>query len=120
MSEDHVVTPVKIDTQPTTVPVIDTVTAVEMTSSEVFFSVQIVSSAEKLTPDAEKFKGVSVKEYTQDNLYKYYTGIFVKDLDAAKKHKVAMQEKGFSSAFVIAFSNGERISIEKAIKLAEK
>ena len=37
-----------------------------------------------------------------------------------KKHKVAMQEKGFSSAFVIAFSNGERISIEKAIKLAEK
>jgi N-acetylmuramoyl-L-alanine amidase len=120
LTEDHIVAPVKTDTQPTTVPVVDTVTAAEIPTSEVFFSVQIVSSAEKLTPDAEKFKGVSVKEYTQDNLYKYYTGIFVKDLDGAKKHKVAMQEKGFSSAFVIAFSNGERISIEKAIKLAEK
>jgi N-acetylmuramoyl-L-alanine amidase len=120
LSEDHVVAPVKIDSQPTTVPVVDTVTAAEMPSSEVFFSVQIVSSAEKLTLDAEKFKGVPVKEYMQDNLYKYYTGIFVKDLDGAKKHKVTMQEKGFSSAFVIAFSNGERISIEKAIKLAEK
>ena len=120
LTEDHIVAPVKTDTQPTTVPVVDTVTAAETPTSEVFFSVQIVSSAEKLTLDAEKFKGVPVKEYTQDNLYKYYTGIFVKDLEGAKKHKVAMQEKGFSSAFVIAFSNGERISIEKAIKLAEK
>jgi N-acetylmuramoyl-L-alanine amidase len=120
LTEDHIVAPVKTDTQATTVPVVDTVSAAEIPTSEVFFSVQIVSSAEKLTPDAEKFKGVPVKEYTQDNLYKYYTGIFVKDLDGAKKHKVAMQEKGFSSAFVIAFSNGERISIEKAIKLAEK
>jgi N-acetylmuramoyl-L-alanine amidase len=120
LSEDHIVAPVKTDTKPTAISVVDTVTAAEIPSSEVFFSVQIVSSAEKLTLDAEQFKGVPVKEYTQDNLYKYYTGIFVKDLDGAKKHKIAMQEKGFSSAFVIAFSNGERISIEKAIKLAEK
>ena len=120
LSEDHIVAPVKNETKPTAVSIVDTATVVEAPSSEVFFSVQIVSSAEKLTLDAEKFKGVPVKEYTQDNLYKYYTGIFVKDLDGAKKHKVAMQEKGFSSAFVIAFSNGERISIEKAIKLAEK
>jgi hypothetical protein len=44
----------------------------------------------------------------------------VKDLEGAKNHKKELQEKGFSSAFVIAFLNGERISIEKAIKLAEK
>jgi len=89
-------------------------------SSEVFFSVQVVSSAERIDLASEKFKGEKVYEYYQDNLYKYFTGIFVKDLEGAKKHKVAMQEKGFSSAFVIAFSQGERISIEKAIKLAEK
>jgi N-acetylmuramoyl-L-alanine amidase len=89
-------------------------------SSEVFFSVQVVSSAVQLDLSSTKFKGEKVYEYFQDNLYKYYTGIFVKDLDGAKKHKLSMQEKGFSSAFVIAFSQGERISIEKAIKLAEK
>jgi hypothetical protein len=32
---------------------------------------------------------------------------------------VELQEKGFKNAFVIAFLGGERISIEKAIKLAK-
>jgi len=93
---------------------------IELPSKDVFFTVQIVSSAEKISSDSPRFKGLSVYEYFQDNLYKYYNGVFVKDLEGAKKHKITMQEKGFSSAFVIAFSNGERISIEKAIKLAEK
>jgi hypothetical protein len=30
-----------------------------------------------------------------------------------------MREKGFKGAFVVAFLNGERISIEKALKLVE-
>lgn len=89
-------------------------------TSDVFFSVQVISSVDRLELSSAKFKGEKVYEYSQDNLYKYYTGIFVKDLEAAKKHKLLMQEKGFSSAFVIAFSQGERVSIEKAIKLAEK
>ena len=89
-------------------------------SQDLFFSVQIVSSNEALDPSSAKFKGEKVYEYVQDKMFKYYTGIFMKDLEAAKKHKVAMQEKGFSSAFVVAFYQGERISIEKAIKLAEK
>ena len=89
-------------------------------ANEVFFSVQIYSSPDKLKLDAPQFKGVTVKEYTQDNLYKYYSGIFVKDIEGAKLYKTKMQEKGFNGAFVIAFSEGERISIEKAIKLAEK
>ena len=120
LTEDRVVIPQKPETKPTSSTVADSASAVQIGLSDVFFTVQIVSSAEKLSLDAPKFKGVTVKEYTQDNLYKYYTGMFIKDLEGAKKHKTAMQEKGFSSAFVIAFSNGERISIEKAIKLAEK
>jgi N-acetylmuramoyl-L-alanine amidase len=120
LTEDRVVIPQKPETKPTSSTVADSASAVQIGLSDVFFTVQIVSSAEKLSLDAPKFKGLDVKEYTQENLYKYYTGMFIKDLEGAKKHKIAMQEKGFSSAFVIAFSNGERISIEKAIKLAEK
>ena len=37
-----------------------------------------------------------------------------------KEYKIELIEKGFNNAFVVAFLNGERISIEKAIKLAEK
>jgi N-acetylmuramoyl-L-alanine amidase len=120
LTEDRVVIPQKPETKPTGSTVADSASAVPTGLSDIFFTVQIVSSAEKLSLDAPKFKGLDVKEYTQENLYKYYTGMFIKDLEGAKKHKIAMQEKGFSSAFVIAFSNGERISIEKAIKLAEK
>ncbi len=120
LTQDHVVIPEKTDTPPIKINAIDSISAPQISSSEVFFTVQIVSSAEKLSLDSPKFKGVTVKEYTQDNLYKYYSGMYIKDLEGAKKYKTEMQDKGFSSAFVIAFSNGERISIEKAVKLAEK
>ncbi|MBM3165230.1 MAG: N-acetylmuramoyl-L-alanine amidase [Bacteroidetes bacterium] len=105
---------------PKPVPSLKTDSSQILLASDVFFSVQVISSVDRLELSSAKFKGEKVYEYSQDNLYKYYTGIFVKDLEAAKKHKLLMQEKGFSSAFVIAFSQGERVSIEKAIKLAEK
>lgn len=89
-------------------------------SNEVFFTVQIMSSDSKVPLTSPKFKGLKVYEYQQDKIFKYYTGIFIKDLSGAKKHREEMVQKGFSSAFVIAFSAEERISIEKAIKLAEK
>jgi N-acetylmuramoyl-L-alanine amidase len=84
------------------------------------FRVQIETSDRPIGLNDAKFKGVSVKEYRQDNLYKYTTGNFENDIEAAKKLKNEMTKKGFQHAFVVAFMDGERISIEKAIKLAEK
>jgi len=37
----------------------------------------------------------------------------------AKNHKIKMRNMGFNGAFVVAFLDGERIGIEKAIKLVE-
>lgn len=109
------------DPKPDPLDVIDSNSSIEIpNSSEVLFSVQIATSSEKIPLNSTKFKGVVVHEYQQDNLYKYYAGKFIKNLDGAKNYKVELQEKGFGNAFVIAFLNGERISIEKAIKLAEK
>lgn len=92
----------------------------EFNQAEVVFSVQIATSTDKIPLSSIKFQGLTMYEYKQDNLFKYHTGQFIKNLDAAKNYKVELQEKGFSNAFVIAFLNGERIGIEKAIKLAEK
>jgi len=89
-------------------------------TNEVFFSVQILSSDSKVPLSSPKFKGLKVYEYRQNDVFKYYSGIFIKDLSGAKKYREEMVAKGFSSAFVIAFSGEERVSIEKAIKLAEK
>jgi N-acetylmuramoyl-L-alanine amidase len=91
----------------------------EIIEKSLFFSVQITTSDIKIPLNSSIFSGLDVKEYIQGNLYKYYTGSFLNDLDGAKNFKVELQEKGFKNAFVIAFLAGERISIEKAIKLAK-
>jgi N-acetylmuramoyl-L-alanine amidase len=89
-------------------------------SSKVIFRVQVETSETKVSTTSSRFKGIAVWEYRQDNLYKYTAGAFENDFAAANKYKTEMREKGFSNAFVVAFQNGERISLEKAIKLAEK
>lgn len=89
-------------------------------STGLIYRVQIHTSDRKTSLTSSRFKGLEIFEYQQDNLYKYCTGMFQNDLQAAKNYKNELIENGFQNAFVVAFFNGERISIEKAIKLAEK
>lgn len=86
----------------------------------VVFRVQIETSQSKLASNSIRFKGISVYEYQQDNLYKYAAGEFVEDFNAANSYKNDLRSSGFPNAFVIAFQNGQRINLEKAIKLAKK
>ena len=50
---------------------------------------------------------------TDDGLYKYMTGSYT-NMDAAAKHKVDMSLKGYSGAFITAYKNGNRITLEEA------
>ena len=85
------------------------------------FRVQILSLNTKISNESPRLKGEeNTYEYKQGGLYKYCTKGFGKNLKSAVKYKVQMREKGFKGAFVVAFLDGERIGIEKAIKLAEK
>ena len=87
---------------------------------KVIFRVQIETSETKVATTSSKFKGLKVFEYRQDNLYKYTVGSFPQDFAAANRYKAEMREQGFQHAFVVAFVNGERINLEKAINLAQK
>ena len=89
-------------------------------STGLIFRVQIETSDKKIPLNASRFKNLEIFEYYQDKLYKYCTGNFENDINAARQRKIELIEEGFNNAFVAAFLNGERISIEKAIKLAEK
>jgi N-acetylmuramoyl-L-alanine amidase len=89
-------------------------------STGLIFRIQIHTSDRKISLTSSRFKGMEIFEYQEDNLYKYCVGIFQNNLQAAKNYKNEQIENGFQNAFVVAFFNGERISIEKAIKLAEK
>ena len=92
----------------------------EQKNNGLLFRVQILSLNTKLPSNSPRLKGESsTYEYRQGGLFKYCTKGFNNDIKAAVKYKVKMREKGFKGAFVVAFLNGERISIEKALKLVE-
>jgi N-acetylmuramoyl-L-alanine amidase len=86
---------------------------------KVVFRVQVETSEIKIASTSSKFKGIKVFEYKQDNLFKYTFGEYEKDFSGANKYKNELREMGYQHAFVVAFLNGERINLEKAIKLAE-
>ena len=87
---------------------------------KVIFRVQVETSDKKINLTDPRFKGVQVYEYQQDKLYKYAAGNFEGDIKAARNYKDELIKLGFNSPFIVAFFNGERINLEKAIKLAEK
>jgi N-acetylmuramoyl-L-alanine amidase len=89
-------------------------------SSDVIFRVQIETSESRISKSSTKFKGMEVYEYVQNNLFKYTAGNYINDYESASSFKNKLREEGFSSAFVVAFLNGERIDLEKAIKLVKK
>lgn len=94
--------------------------AVIPASGAVVFRVQIHTSPTKLAINNSIFKGLEIFEYFQDKVYKYTTGYFENNYKAANDLKNNVRAQGFQHAFVVAFLNGERINLEKAIKLAEK
>jgi N-acetylmuramoyl-L-alanine amidase len=87
---------------------------------KVVFRIQIETSETKIASNSSRFKKHEVFEYQQDKLYKYTIGEFIGDFNGANTYKNELRQKEFPNAFVVAFQNGERISLEKAIKLAEK
>lgn len=89
-------------------------------NDKVVFRVQIETSETRIAANSSRFKKHEVFEYQQDKLYKYTVGEFAGDFNAANNYKNELRQKEFPNAFVVAFQNGERISLEKAIKLAEK
>jgi N-acetylmuramoyl-L-alanine amidase len=96
-------------------------TSESSSKEDVIFRVQILTHVSKLPPSSPRFKGQKeIFEYQQDNLYKYAVGNFINDFKSANELKNQLRQEGFESAFVIAFINGERVDLQKAIKLASK
>ena len=86
-------------------------------ASGVEYRVQFLSSNKELKEGARELKGV--KEYSyymQNGVYRYTTGNF-KDVKAAVKRQKEIRELGFKDAFIVAFNNGNRISLQMAKEL---
>ena len=95
-------------------------TTEESKEGEVVFRVQIETSSTPIPLTDAKFMGHIMHEYEQGGLFKYTTGYYVKDFDSANNLKIRLRDEGFEHSFVVGFLDGERISLQKAINLAEK
>ena len=86
----------------------------------VVYKVQFMTSGNALKENAREFKGITDYEYyLQRGTYCYTTGSFATAQEAVR-HQKAVREKGFKDAFVVAFLDGERISLQKAKELLEQ
>ncbi len=82
----------------------------------VVYKVQFYTHPNKLALTDKRFAKVeNIDVYFHNGLYKYTSGSFT-DLIKATTLQSLMRKSGYSDAFVAAFKNGERISMEEALK----
>lgn len=80
------------------------------------FKVQIASGKNKIQTKSYNFKGLKNTQRVKfGNYYKYYYGISSSYKDALKSLKIA-QKKGYKSAFIVAYKNGEKVSLKEVNK----
>ena len=86
----------------------------------IVFKVQFMTSGKELKKNAREFKGITDYDYyLQKGTYCYTTGSFATAREAAHYQK-EVRDKGFKDAFVVAFADGERISLQKAKEMLQQ
>ena len=85
-------------------------------SSEASFKVQLSASGKKIDLIPSNFNGLSTISVTYDgSIYKYLYGETT-NYQEAKRLLLEAKSKGYSTAFVIAFKNGKKVSVQEALK----
>ena len=91
----------------------------EITKATVKFKVQLMASSKDIALTPANFKGL--KELSKEpyqNLFRYLYGE-TSSYERAKELQQVATANGFNGCYVVAYKNGERISVKEAIKLAE-
>lgn len=85
--------------------------------TSVIYKVQIGLSPKKVALEAKNFKGL--EPITKEDLKNSYIYMFgeTSDYETAKLLLKEAKSKGYNSAFLVAFKNGSKISIQEALKL---
>jgi len=80
------------------------------------FSVQIAASQKSVGLESFNWKGLKgVFNEKQGKIYRYYYGKTPTYADAQRLLKIA-KSKGYPSAFLVAFENGKKITLEQALR----
>ncbi|MFZ1686029.1 MAG: N-acetylmuramoyl-L-alanine amidase [Flavobacteriales bacterium] len=83
------------------------------------FKVQLAVSRKPIKCEPKNFNGLEgVMEYEGGGLFKYVVGN-ERTPEGAAKVKELCRQKGYDGAFIVAFKDGARIDLEKAVTLAK-
>ena len=86
------------------------------TENTVSYKIQISASKNKIDTKPYNFNGLyPITRIKSENIYRYYFGSYKKNRDAKKELK-KVKSKGYKSAFVVPFLNGDIISMREAKK----
>lgn len=84
--------------------------------SNITFKVQIATGSKALDTKPYNFKGLQdISREKAGNSYKYFYGS-TSDYALIQKLKNEAVRKGYKSSFIVAFKNGERITLDEALK----
>jgi N-acetylmuramoyl-L-alanine amidase len=82
----------------------------------IVFKVQISASGTKFETTSSNFKGLNnISREQSGKLYKYFYGN-ENNYEDAKKRVLEAKEKGYPSAYLVAYKDGVKISVSDAIK----
>lgn len=87
-----------------------------VTKEGVLFKVQIAASGKEIDLRPSNFNGLDKVSSTQEgNMFKYFYNETTDYTHARKALEVA-KSKGYTSAFIVAYKNGKKVSIQEAIR----
>jgi N-acetylmuramoyl-L-alanine amidase len=87
------------------------------TVDDVEFKIQIASGKNKIPTKSYNFKGLkNIQRVKVGAYYKYFYGLTSSYKEVAKALNIA-QKKGYTSAFIVAFKNGEKVSVKEVNKM---
>ena len=90
----------------------------EVVDQNVFLTVQVAASKTKLDSNDPRFKGEDMHEIEEGGYYKYQFGRFT-SYEEAEKSRLNLRSKGFKDCFVVAYKDGEKITVSTARKILE-
>ncbi len=84
--------------------------------SNVIFKIQISASSKKIENSPDNFNGLdNISFEASGNLNKYFFGETY-DYEIAKQNLAKAKEKGYKSAYIVAFKNGKKVNVKDVIK----
>ncbi|MBB6680422.1 N-acetylmuramoyl-L-alanine amidase [Aequorivita sp. 609] len=94
--------------------------AIETTKEDIFegitFKVQLAATSKKLDPRPNNFKGLKdVERDKEGGLFKFYYGN-TSDYNKIQVMKTFAQQKGFPSAYIVAFKKGKKLNVSEVLK----